>query len=274
MTTVPQLSPRTVENKTARAISRALGYKKQLQSAIIYRGPSLIDGAPIVVVVTLTASNSKTGKVLQTYILIDGVDPRDANKTGADVSICGNCPHRGTPNNDPDRKLAKNRSCYVQIGQGPLHVHRAIERGSYPTIHGHAAIAALGAGRMARIGTYGDGAAVPSYVWDSLITYAKGHTAYSHQANVAGADYRGDLYMRSVDSLAAAQEAWRVGERTFRVVRNLSEIVKGAEILCPASKEAGRRVTCVDCKLCGGTKIKAKSIVIPAHGSGKNSVAA
>ena len=36
---------------------------KQLQSAIIYRGPSLIDSKPIVVVATYTNSNSKTGRV-------------------------------------------------------------------------------------------------------------------------------------------------------------------------------------------------------------------
>jgi hypothetical protein len=237
----------------------------QLESAIIYRGPSLIDNKPIVVVAAHTNSNSKTGRVLQTYILVDGVDPRDANKSGTDYSICGNCPFRGTPNEDPKRKLAKGRKCYVLIGQGPLHVYKALQRGVYPSICGHKAISDLGRGRMVRIGTYGDGAAVPSYVWDSLIAEATGHTAYSHQAMMRTANFRPDLYMRSVDTLGEAEQAWANGQRTFRVVSSVTDIIKGREILCPASKEAGRRVQCADCRLCGGTRVQARSIAIPAH---------
>jgi hypothetical protein len=101
---------------------------------------------------------------MQTYILVDGVDPRHANKSGADYSICGSCPFRGTAHNEPERKLAKGRKCYVRIDQGPLNVYRAVQRGVYPFIRGHAAIAAIGRDRMVRIGTYGDGAAVPSYI--------------------------------------------------------------------------------------------------------------
>jgi hypothetical protein len=79
------------------------------------------------------------------------------------------------------------------------------------------------------------------------------------------ANFRPDLYMRSVDSLEEAYEAWANGQRTFRVVKSVDEIIKGREILCPASKEAGRRVQCADCRLCGGTRMQAKSIAIPAH---------
>ena len=202
---------------------------------------------------------------MQTYILVDGVDPRHANKSGADYSICGSCPFRGTAHNEPERKLAKGRKCYVRIDQGPLNVYRAVQRGVYPFIRGHAAIAAIGRGRMVRIGTYGDGAAVPSYIWDSLISEAAGHTAYSHQALMRTANFRPDLYVRSIDSLEEAYEAWANGQRTFRVVNSVADIVKGKEILCPASKEAGRRVQCTDCRLCGGTRVQAKSIAIPAH---------
>jgi hypothetical protein len=238
---------------------------QQLQSAIIYRGPSLIDNKPIVVVATYTKRNRKTGGMVQTYILVDGVDPRHANKSGADYSICGNCPFRGTAHNEPKYKLAKGRKCYVRIDQGPLNVYRAVQRDVYPFVRGHAAITALGRGRMVRIGTYGDGAAVPSYIWDSLISEAAGHTAYSHQALMRTANFRPDLYMRSIGSLEEAYEAWANGQRTFRVVNSVADIVKGKEILCPASKEAGRRVQCADCRLCGGTRVQAKSIAIPAH---------
>lgn len=237
-----------------------------MQSAIIYRGPSLIDGQPIVVIAIDSARNTKTGRMVQTYIIRADVDPREASKTGADFSICGTCPHRGVATDDPDAKQAKNRSCYVFLGQGPLIAYRSMLRGVYPEISGHAAIAAIGRGKLVRLGTYGDPAAVPSYIWESLISEAAGHTAYSHQEKTQGADFRPSYMMESADNETQAREAWANGRRTFRVVKSVSDIVPGKEILCPASKEAGRRVTCSQCKLCGGNAIKAKSIAIPDHG--------
>tara|TARA_R110000868_G_scaffold68622_4_gene202815 strand:- start:3899 stop:4645 length:747 start_codon:yes stop_codon:yes gene_type:complete len=239
---------------------------KAIKSAIIYRGPSLIDGAPIVVIAIDSARNTKTGRMVQTYILRADMDPRDASKSGADASICGTCPHRGAPTDDPNAKQAKNRSCYVLLGQGPLTAYQSMLRGVYPEITGHAAIAALGAGKLVRLGTYGDPAAVPSYVWESLLSEAAGHTAYSHQTATPGAAFRSAYMMESADNEAQARAAWAAGRRTFRVVKSIDDIVKGAEILCPASKEAGRRVTCSQCKLCGGASVAGKSIAIPDHG--------
>jgi hypothetical protein len=243
-------------------------------SGIIYRGPSLIDGKPIVVVATYSNRNRKTGTMVQTYILVDGMKPTDASKCGADFSICGNCPHRGIATDDPTKKQAVKRSCYVVLGQGPTIIHKSVERGVYPTVEGHQAIAAIGRGRMVRLGTYGDPAAVPSYIWESLISEAVGHTAYSHQSDCATADTRPDMYMTSADNADQAIAAWSRGERTFRVVSSRDDLVKGKEILCPASKEAGQRVSCVDCKLCVGSSIAAKSIAIVAHGAGASHFAA
>lgn len=239
---------------------------KAIKSAIIYHGPSLIDGAPIVVIAIDSARNTKTGRMLQTYILRADMDPREASKTGADYSICGTCPHRGDATSDVNAKQAKNRSCYVLLGQGPLIAYQSMLRGIYPEVTGHAAIAALGAGKLVRLGTYGDPAAVPSYVWESLLSEAAGHTAYSHQAATSGAAFRSAYMMESADNEAQARAAWAAGRRTFRVVKSIDDIVKGSEILCPASKEAGRRVTCSQCKLCGGASVAGKSIAIPDHG--------
>jgi hypothetical protein len=238
------------------------------KSAIIYRGPSLIDGAPIVVIAIDSARNSKTGRMVQTYILRADINPRDANKSGADFSICGSCPHRGTPTTDVDAKQAKGRSCYVLLGQGVLIAYRAMLRGVYPAATDADAIAAIGAGAMVRLGTYGDPAAVPPAAWNALLRDAAGHTAYSHQAHQAGAAFDAARFMQSADNETDARDAWAAGRRTFRVVQSVADIVAGSEILCPASKEAGRRVTCSQCKLCGGSSIGAKSIAIPAHGSG------
>jgi hypothetical protein len=241
---------------------------KLVQSAVIYRGPSLLDGAPIVVIAILSGRNKKTGRVVQTYIMRADIDPRLASKTGQDYSICGDCPHRGTPTLDPDKAQAENRSCYVLLGQGPLIAYRGLLAGLYPTVAGHDAIAAIGAGLMVRLGTYGDPAAAPAYVWQALLSRASGHTAYSHQSGQAGAAFDPALMMQSADSLAEAESAWSKGHRTFRIVKTVADIVKGKEILCPASAEAGKKTQCAACGLCGGASIKAKSIAIPAHGAG------
>jgi hypothetical protein len=63
-----------------------------MDKAIIYKGPSLIDHSPIVVIATYSDRNTKTGGMVQTYILADnGKSPIENNRTGGDFSICGNC---------------------------------------------------------------------------------------------------------------------------------------------------------------------------------------
>jgi hypothetical protein len=226
-----------------------------MQHAIIYKGPSLLDGEPIVVVATYSNRNTKTGRVVQTYILCEDINPLEASKTGADYSICGDCVMRGTPTTDPERKQAKGRRCYVNLGQGVLIVWRAYKRGVYQP----GAARDMGRGRFVRVGTYGDPGAVPSHVWDELLSEASTWTAYSHQSG-----WRPDIAMQSADNYAQAWAHWRAGRRTFRVVTGLDQIDSAHEALCPASKEAGRRVQCTACKLCkGGTA--AKSIAIVEH---------
>lgn len=246
----------------------------KVQSSVIYRGPSLIDGKPIVAVAIVSKRNKKTGDMIQTYIIRSDLSPCEASKTGEDYSICGNCPLRGKPTDDPKKKQATDRPCYVVLGQGPTGVYKGLERGIYPDAVGHDQIADLGAGRLVRLGSYGDPAAIPSFIWESLISKANGWTAYSHQSGLATADVRPDLFMISADSEEQARSAWKIGNRTFRLVKDVAELIKGKEVLCPASEEAGKKTNCANCRLCAGTSIKAKSIAIVAHGTGRNLIAA
>lgn len=241
---------------------------------VIYQGPSLIDGSPIVAIATFGSRNVKTGAMVQTWIIRADMDPISASRTGADAAICGTCPHRGTAAPDKASGTATGRTCYVALGQAPLSVYKTFQRCRYPVATGHAAIAALGAGKTVRVGSYGDGAAVPFYVWDSLTSAAAGHTAYTHQSGTTGAEVVPAFYITSVDSEQAARAAWAEGARTFRVVPNVAALVKGAEVLCPASEEAGKRTTCATCKLCGGAAVRAKSVAIVAHGNGARSLRA
>jgi len=226
-----------------------------MKNAIIYNGPSLLDGKPIVVIATYSNRNKKTGHVVQTYILRSDLNPLEASKTGEDFSICGNCTMRGEVTTDPQRKQAKGRRCYVNLGQGVLIVYKSYLRGVYK----EGAARDMGRGRFVRVGTYGDPAAVPSHVWDELLSESDTWTAYSHQSG-----WRPDIAMQSADSHADAIAHWKAGRRTFRVIKDLDHLDKAKEALCPASKEAGRRVQCTACKLCKGSSL-AKSIAIVEH---------
>jgi len=226
-----------------------------MKSAIIYNGPSLLDGQPIVVIATYSNRNTKTGHVVQTYILRSDINPLEASKTGADYSICGNCPMRGEVTTDPNRKIAKGRKCYVNLGQGVLIVFKSFLRGVYK----EGDPAEMGRGRFVRVGTYGDPAAVPQRVWELLLSDADGFTAYTHQK-----PWRPEIAMQSADSHAEAVMHWKENRRTFRVIADLGELDKENETICPASKEAGRRVQCAECRLCAGFK-QAKSIAIVQH---------
>ena len=94
---------------------------------ILYEGPSMLDGAPIVAIATTGKSaNRKTGDMIQTWILRQEWSPVDAVRYGADSSICGSCTHRGAP------AEGKPRTCYVNVGQAPQGIWRAWKAGRYP----------------------------------------------------------------------------------------------------------------------------------------------
>ena len=230
-----------------------------MKSGVIYNGPSLLDGKPIVAIATWSNRNTKTGAVVQTYILRSDINPLEASKTGEDFSICGDCTMRGEVNDDPKRKQAKGRRCYVNLGQGVLIVYKSFLRGVYAMANTKAGRNTLGRARFVRVGTYGDPAAVPAFIWEQLLAEADTFTAYSHQSG-----WRPDIAMQSADNKAEALDHWKAGRRTFRVIADLGELDKANEALCPASKEAGRRVQCTACKLCKGSSL-AKSIAIVEH---------
>lgn len=196
---------------------------------ILYEGPSLLDGAPIVVIaigLNSPSTNRKTGAMIQTYILRSNVEPTAAVASGGDKSICGDCRHRGA--------RGKGRTCYVNVGQGPLGVYRAYRRGRYPGISDTNYRSDIGDGRIVRLGTYGDPAAVPVYVWHQLLIGAKGHTGYTHQWRTAVG--LKSLCMASCDTCAESLEAQSLGWRTFRVDMVGTGTGVTGESLCPASR--------------------------------------
>jgi hypothetical protein len=233
---------------------------------IIYRGPSMIDGQPIVAIATGFdgARNEKTGAgLVQVYIIRADINPVEASRTGADVSICGNCPLRGTYRDG--LRVEGSRRCYVNLGQGVTIVWKAFERGVYPEAS-PADLPAIFAGRFVRMGAYGDPAALPADIWHAILSRAAGRTGYTHQWRDPRFAYLAAYAMASADSVQDAEEAHAAGWRTFRVSEPVGWAKMAGEGLCPASHEAGKRTTCDKCLLCSGAAGKGKaSIVIPRH---------
>ena len=241
----------------------------KINGFVFYRGPSMLDGAPIVAILTglnKGSRNTKTGAgILQTWILRSDVSPIKAIHSGADSSICGNCQHRGTLQKVRGRLRNSARSCYVTVFQAPTVVHKAYRRGNvYPQVSPQTA-SELVENRMVRLGSYGDPAAVPIYVWEIMLARVSGKAGYSHQWRTF--PELAAYCMASCDTAAEQLQAKILGWRTFRV-RNPSDPILSREIVCPASKEAGHKTSCDTCKACGGNTAKAKAdVVIMAHGA-------
>lgn len=229
-----------------------------MNSAIVWRGTSRIDRrTPVVVVLSGLATssrNSKTGDMVQSWILVDGLSPKEAVYTGRDIAICGDCPMR--------RQRDGSRDCYVSLGTGLSAVGRKLS--SYPKISIDVAAERI-RGRDLRIGTYGDPAAVPFTVWNGLVKAAAGWTGYTHQwRKFPGLQ---SVCMASVDSEDEYLEAKEAGWRTFRVRHVGLEVepLLPGEVVCPACAEAGHRATCQECQLCRGTARDAKDVAIIDH---------
>lgn len=224
---------------------------------IIYDGPSKLDGKPIVMIATgfkSKSTNPKTGPMIQTYILRSDISPLEAVKSEEDSSICGDCKHRGTS--------GKNRTCYVQVQQGPSAVYKAYKNNKYTkTLLSQRLLKQLLNNKSIRLGSYGDPAAIPMSLLAKLTFASKNHTGYTHFWKT-----KPDLKhfcMASVDSPLEAQEARTLGWRTFRV-KSENDLKFNNEIICPAVDKPGI-ITCESCKLCNGQSA-AKNIVLNVHG--------
>lgn len=213
-----------------------------------WEGRSIFDGSSIVVVLTRRSRNVKTGDMVQSWIMSRRVPPHRAQATGRDIAVCARCPRRPLA-----ARAAGIHPCYVRTARAPLSVWRAYRAGNYRQLD----IADLRwlEGRLLRIGAYGDPVAAGCDFWDGLLAHGRlaGWTGYTHAwRHPQAVNFRGIL-MASVDSREEAVEARDRGWKTFRV-RRTGETLLPWERVCPASKEAGKRLTCRDCKNCDGRR--------------------
>jgi hypothetical protein len=249
--------------QTARARSRTKDWRESARELLgkgypntveLWRGPSQIDGAPIVVLATGLRKrpddsvNVKTGDMVGIYILPQLVDPREAIDTGADRAVCGSCPHRPGRGGD----------CYVQVAWAPRNLWLTWFSGGMPL-----GPVDLFRGAAVRFGAWGDPAAVPLAVWDPLLEIVRLHTGYTQRWRDLDVSAWGWL-MASVTSAAEAEEAQRAGWRSFRVVYRDSEPELPSESQCAAASDG---VTCVSCGACNGDRSAGRgSIWLAAHG--------
>ena len=219
---------------------------------VVYEGPSVINGRPIVGIVTGLATpstNIKTGPMAQLWILDGTTEPHIAVKTGEDESVCGDCP-------------ARNKWCYVTTFQGPLSVWRTWKRGGYQGYN-----ASLLRGHVLRFGAYGDPAALPTATLRKLGRVVDRFTGYTHAWRYCDPTIK-SYCMASCDTLDDQKKASADGWRTFRVSSEDNDRQNG-EVICPASAEAGNKITCYDCGACDGRRrptVKS-NIIIRAHGA-------
>lgn len=238
---------------------------------VVWEGASPWDGAPIVMIMTMSSGNRKTGDMVQTWILRQDVSPVEAIKSGEDAAICGDCPHRGKIVRDVKGREKLARSCYVNVGQAPASVWRTYKAGGYAAFgpqHAH-----LLRGRKIRFGAYGDPAMVPLLVLEDLAMLSDGWTGYTHQWRKVEAGYA-DYLMASADSVEDRREARLAGYRSFYVVPRGADRPERA-IWCLSE---ARGTSCLDCTACagtrGGTVTSAPDVFIEAHGSGAKYVKA
>jgi len=232
--------------------------RRALRGFVIDRGISPIDGNPYVAVLVLRSANRKTGDMAQVFILRPDVHPLEAIASGADRTICGDCPHRRRWDATRNRWV---RSCYVDVGKSVGAVWRAFTRGSYPeydpTLH-----SLYLRGRRIRWGAYGDPAILTESVVRDLTAIADGHTGYTHQWRHNWAQWCRGLFQASCDSFADYLAASDAGWRTFAVVPVGAVPTSGK--LCPATAP-GSQAACATCRLCDGAKT---DIHVVAHGAG------
>lgn len=233
------------------------------KNLIVWEGASMINGEPIVVILTglsKRSNNPKTGDMPQVWILRADMHPIEALKSGADVAICGDCKFRPTVLGDQALKR-HSRTCYVRTMSFSA-VYKAYKAGKYQRSD-LSLISDVLAGKCVRIGAYGDPAAVPTHVWDTLLSQCDS-TGYTHQWR--NCDPKMSRYcMASCDTLAdiplAASKGYRVFYVQPKVVKPIRSVGAIKMAHCPASKELGKVTTCKNCMVCGGNRSSFKSNV-------------
>jgi hypothetical protein len=237
--------------------------RTDVRGAVLYEGPSRIDKEPIIVIMTYTSSNEKTGDIPQVWLLPHGVHPHQARVEGHDTRVCGGCIFAG------------NRGCY--LGWFELKsIQDSYTRGNYSDWDHAAWWMRRNAPSVIRIGAYGDPAAAPLEVWERLAALPSGKPGPSGQASTATLIGYTQLWrsplarglerfcMASTKSPTEYADAKRRGWRSFRVALPEDAACAQAQVRCPATDSD--EDTCKGCRLCSGGA-SGPDVMEPIHGN-------
>lgn len=230
---------------------------------VVYRGPSQLNGEPIIGVLGCVAQksqNSKTGPMLMLSVFAADLPPHEAWRSGADAAVCGSCPLR------PSLASEGGLRCYV-TQKAALFVGRIwlAAKGLAVDLDG-ACRAIARSRRKLRLGHYGNMSALPSGVVAELVAAVNTRggygTCYEHEWRRPESQWLAHFAMASVETEEDALEAQALGWRTYRVKPTNAPLLP-TEIDCP---HYTRGVQCADCGLCNGSgagRDRLKSIAVP-----------
>lgn len=227
--------------------------KLAVRGAVLYEGPSKVDGEPIVAIMTYSSSNEKTGDMPQVWILPRDIHPHQARVEGHDARVCAGCIFAG------------NRGCYVNWFELKS-IADSYARGNYSDWDHAAWWMRRSAPVAIRIGAYGDPAVVPVEVWDRLASLPPQPTILGYTQLWRSPLSRGleRHAMASTKSPLERAEAKRRGWRSFRVALPQDAACAQGQVRCPATESD--EDTCKGCRLCAGSAV-GPDIMEPLHGS-------
>jgi hypothetical protein len=221
-------------------------------------------GQDVAVQVQQGSNNSKTGDGVQIWTLplkwiINGKDAMND-----DSASCFDCIH----------SKSKNRTCYVRKGLSNLGLMKKVEKLNREYKESKLELLDISQlatneaekcrGKFVRFGAYGEPVLLGEDNVRAISEVASNFTGYTHQWFQPNFQWASKYFMASADTEKLMEKANSKGWRTFRVMtKGDTKLI--TEVLCPASKEGGRKVTCSECGLCKGITIKAKSIAIFKH---------
>lgn len=205
------------------------------------------------------STNSKTGNTVQIFIIplawvIEGKILDD------DTAVCFDCVHSRN----------KEKSCYVRKGHANMglgtkvrSLHKKLDTiGEYDD-NILESIIKMCTGSVVRFGAYGEPVLLGEELVYLISKVAKGWLGYTHQWMRPEYRWSSAYFMASTETVLMTNLAIKLGFRPFFVTDDIS--INGS-VLCPASKQAGRKTTCEKCLLCSGTSGKGKKGVnIPKH---------
>ena len=185
------------------------------------------------------SSNSKTGPLVQTWIL--------ENESG-NGGFCEDC--------------TSDKLCYVFRGKKA--VQTKFKEGRYEEIQVNLEK------KRVRLGAYGDPCVFPLSVWKDELKVKK-HTGYTHQWRKPHAQEYKSFVLASVEDLESYHLAKSLGWKVFYNLLDvylgdisLDQVLQETNMIeCPNSTQD---LTCFECMLCDGAK-KSKDIYIHPHGN-------